>query len=395
MAITEVRIQPAALPGRATHAYGPPMSSPGRATDVAVIGGGPAGAVTALLLARAGRDVVLYEQSRHDSLRLGETLPPSVKPLLCKLCLWERCVALQSMPSCQTADAWRAAEPVDRARFDGMLVDAAEQAGAQVLRSARVGKVRRSETGLQVEADEPVSAATVVDATGQAAQVARALGANRLQFDRLMRLARVFAIGSEPPGDTFIEAAPDGWWHVSPLPGQRRIIALFTDAREVARSRLATVDGWTDALSRTEHVGDLACGVPCGKVRVTTSASHELDPPVGDDWIAVGDSAFAVDPLSSDGVDFALRSASAAADVLQGGDRSAYRRQIADEASAYRRLRAEIYGWEHRFADAAFWRARRMATDQPFANRAATSRAVGIDGAAPSRSTEQDAAALA
>ncbi len=385
------------------------MTAAGRA-DVAIVGGGPAGAVTALLLARAGRDVVLYEQSCYDSLRLGETLPPSVNPLLRKLDLWERFGALQAMPSYQTASAWGAAEPadrsfifsphghgwhVDRARFDAMLVDAAEQAGARVLRGARVVKVSRVDARLHVEADEPVLAATVVDATGRTARIARALGANRVQLDKLVCAARVFAIDSEPRGDTFIEAAPDGWWYASPLPEQRRIIALFTDAHEVVRSRLATVDGWTDALARTEHVGDLACGVPCGKIRVTTSASHELEPPVGHDWIAVGDAAFAVDPLSSGGVDFALRSASAAADVLLGGDRAAYWTQIADEAIEYRRLRAEIYGWEHRFADAAFWSARRLLSGQPFARRAATSRAVGIDGAAPSRSTEQDAAALA
>ncbi|HET6220738.1 MAG TPA: NAD(P)/FAD-dependent oxidoreductase, partial [Dongiaceae bacterium] len=371
------------------------MIAAGRA-DAAVVGGGPAGAVTALLLARAGAAVVLYEQSRHDTLRPGETLPPSVNPVLRRLGLWKRFGALHAMPSYQTASAWDAAEPsdrsfilsphghgwhVDRARFDAMLVDAAEQAGARVLHGAWVGKVSRVDAGLRVEADEPVLAATVVDATGRTARVARALGANRAQLDRLVCAARVFAIGSEPPGDTFIEAAPDGWWYVSPLPDQRRIIALFTDAHEVVRARLATVDGWTNALARSEHVADLACGVPCGRIRVTTSASHELEPPVGRDWIAVGDAAFAVDPLSSGGVAFALRSATAAADVLLGGDRAAYQKQIADEASEYRRLRAEIYGWQHRFADAAFWSARRLSVDQPFASRAATSRAVGIDGA--------------
>lgn len=385
------------------------MSAAGR-VDAVVVGGGPAGAVTALLLARARAAVVLYEQSRHDALRLVETLPPSVNPLLRRLGLWERFGALEATPSYQPESVCGAAElpdrsfissshghgwHVDRARFDAMLVDAAEQAGARVLRGAQVGKVSRIDAGLRVEANEPVLAATVVDATGRTARVARALGANRAQLDRMVCAARVFAIGSEPAGDTYIEAAPDGWWYASPLPEQRRIIALFTDAHEVLRSRLATVDGWTGALARTEHVGDLARGVPCGTIRVTTGTSHELDPAVGDDWIAVGDAAFAVDPLSSGGVAFALRSAEAAADVLLGGDRSAYQKLIADEASEYRRLQAEIYGWEHRFADAAFWSARRLLADQHFASRAATSRAVGIDGAAPSRSTEQDAAALA
>ena len=359
------------------------MTAVGR-VDVAVVGGGPAGAVTALLLARAGRDVALYARVSEGALRPVETVPPSVDPLLHELGLRQRFQELQEMP-----------HHVVRQRFDAMLVDAAQEAGARVLRGAQVGRVGRAETGLRIEGGEPVSARIVVDATGRTARVARALGANRVPLDRLVCAARVFEIGAEPPGDTLVEAAPEGWWYASPLPGQRRVIALFTDADEVARSRLATVGGWTDAVARTEHVGDLACGTPCGRIRITSSASHELDPPVGDDWIAVGDAAFAAEPLSPDGVDFALRSAIAAAEVLMGGDRFAYRRRIAREAAEYRRRRTETYDWEHRFADAAFWSARRKAADHSPASRVATSRAVGIDGAAPSRSTEQDAAALA
>src|SRR5262249_35243692 len=117
--------------------------------DVAVVGGGPAGAVTALLLARAGAAVVMYEQSRYDALRLGETLPPSVNPLLRELGLGERFRALRSELSYQTASAGGAPEPaersfvfsphghgwhVDRARFDHMLAEAAEEAGARVRR---------------------------------------------------------------------------------------------------------------------------------------------------------------------------------------------------------------------------------------------------------------------
>lgn len=341
--------------------------------DVAVVGGGPAGAVTALLLARAGAAVVMYEQSWYDALRLGETLPPSVNPLLRELGLWERFHALRSEPSYQTASAWGAAEPaersfvfsphghgwhVDRARFDHMLAEAAEEAGARVRRGVQVRRVSRTDTILVVEASEPMRVGRVVDATGRVARIARALGATRDQRDRLVCAARAFAVGTPTACDTFIEAAPDGWWYASPLPEGRRMIAFFTDAHHAVRARLATADGWVAALARTDHVSRLAVGRPHDKVHVVTCASHELRPSVGPDWIAVGDAALAVDPLSSGGVAFALRSAAAASHVLLGGDRCAYQDLVATEAREYRQIRTQIYGWEHRFADSDFWRAR-------------------------------------
>ena len=348
------------------------MTTTGRA-DVAVIGGGPAGAVTALLLARAGAAVVLYEQSCYDALRLGETLPPSVNPLLRELDLWDSFRALRSVPSYETASAWGGDERadrsflfspyghgwhVDRARFDHMLVEAAEKEGARVLRGARVRSVSRAGVGLLVDAAEPIRAAAVVDATGRVARIAKALGANRARLDRLVCAARVFATNTDAAGDTFIEAAPNGWWYASPLPQGRRLIAFFTDAHHAVLGRLATVDGWLALLAQTVHVRHLAHGNPNGKVRVVSCASHELRPSADCDWIAVGDAALAVDPLSSSGVAFALRSAGAAIDVLLGGDRSAYQDLIATEAREYRQIRTRIYRWEHRFADSDFWRAR-------------------------------------
>jgi flavin-dependent dehydrogenase len=341
--------------------------------DLAVVGGGPAGAVTALQLARAGAAVVLCEASHYDTLRLGETLPPSVNPLLAKLGLWDRFQALAPMPSYQTASVWGGDElrdrsfifspfghgwHVDRARFDAMLVEAAEAAGVRVLRGTRVRAVRRGDADFEIDADRPLRAARIVDASGRPARVARTLGAERRQLDRLACAARVFAIGGAPAEDTFIEAVEDGWWYVSPLPEGRRMIAFFTDAQEIARRGLARADGWTAALARSERCRGLACGTPDDAIHVAGCASHELAPCAGDDWIAVGDAALAVDPLSSGGVAFALRSAVAAADAVCGGDRSAYVKLVAGEASEYRRVRSEIYGWEQRFADCVFWRAR-------------------------------------
>jgi flavin-dependent dehydrogenase len=227
-----------------------------------------------------------------------------------------------------------------------------------VLRGSRVQIVSRNGTGVLMEAGEPICTGAVVDATGRAARIARSLGAKREQLDRLVCAARVFATGTQPAGDTFIEAEPNGWWYASPLPEGRRLIALFTDAQHAVEARVATVDGWAASLAGTDHVRQLAHGSPHGQVHVVGCASHELRPVAGPDWIAIGDSALAVDPLSSGGVVFALRCAAAAANVLLGGDRSAYQDFVAIAAREYRQIRTQIYGWEYRFADNDFWRSR-------------------------------------
>jgi len=351
-----------------------------RTADVAVLGGGPAGTATALLLARGGARVVLYESSDYGRPRMGETLPPSVNPLLRELGVWDRFAALDSTPSYQTASAWGGGDVaarsflfspygngwhVDRARFDAMLADAAADAGVHVLRGVRVHRIRRSqqdwrsEQGWRIEAEQPAQVAVLVDATGRPARFACRLGARRVRLDRLVCAAQVFTLpAGSPAGDTFIEAVCDGWWYASPLPGGQRLVACFTDAGNAASTGLGTSAGWTTALARTDHMRHLATESETGPIRVVTAASHHLRPCLGPGWLAVGDAALAVDPLSSGGVTFALRSATTAAQAILGGDPEQHTTMIDAAAAEYHRLRTEIYGWETRFASTAFWQGR-------------------------------------
>nr|MCH9721376.1 FAD-dependent monooxygenase [Actinomycetes bacterium] len=64
-------------------------------TTCAIVGGGPAGMVLGLLLARAGIDVTVLEK-HADFLRdfRGDTVHPSTLALLDELGLWERFAAL-------------------------------------------------------------------------------------------------------------------------------------------------------------------------------------------------------------------------------------------------------------------------------------------------------------
>ena len=205
-----------------------------------------------------------------------------------------------------------------------MLADHAAAAGATVMRHAHVLAVARAGDGeLTVTIERPggrdvLPTEQVVDATGRAAKIARSLGAISHQLDHLVAASVVGELADGAiVGDTFVEATRDGWWYVSPLPGRRRIISIFTDSVIARTARLTTPSGWWEALQRTEHVVRLARQmVPTAPPTVVSAASRVLTPAAGAGWVAVGDAALAVDPLSSSGVATALASARLATDVL-------------------------------------------------------------------------------
>lgn len=363
-----------------------------RVLDVAVIGAGPAGAATALQLARAGCDVLLVERSGFEAPRVGETLAPSVQPLLAELGLWDRFSALGPLPSWGTRSIWGDAESqshshlsspwgcgwhIDRRGFDRMLSQAAAAAGAELhpqtwLRDC-APRSEHWDLAFESHAGEMWCgrARVLVDATGRGAHLAQRLGARRLVFDALVGVSTQFSgVREADQGYALVESSAEGWWYSAPAGSDSLMTMLMTDADLCGRADLAQRPVWQRRLGGTVATSArIGAALMCWGPRVFSAASQRLqrDDPFAR-WLAVGDAALAFDPVSGSGVPRALRGARAAAkaiiEVLQGRvdePIAAYEETCDRECLTYLDERESCYAMEPRWMNEPFWQRRRPA----------------------------------
>lgn len=349
------------------------------ALDVLVAGGGPGGAAAAIELARAGRRVLLADATPPEPARLkvGESLPPPASALLRDLGVLDRFGSDGHLRSSGTSSAWGSPrleatdfvfDPngpgwhLDRRRFDRALRSAAAAAGAEVRDGVAVRLAGRDDGGwrLRLGDGEETAARAIVDATGRAASIARALGARRVRRDRLVGIvAAVPAREDDHDARTLIEAVAGGWWYTALVPGRKRVVALMTDS-DLVPPGARTPSGFRALLSRTEHVATFVDGVVIEPQSEPAHGSY-LSPSAGDGWLAVGDAGLAFDPLSSQGIMTALYTGMAGARALgaflDGDDLApaAYAERLAAIAAAYERNLLYAYVSESRWPESHFW----------------------------------------
>ncbi|RZL85272.1 MAG: FAD-binding protein [Rhodococcus sp. (in: high G+C Gram-positive bacteria)] len=359
------------------------MTSPGASDglDVLIVGGGPAGSATALALAHAGAAVAVVTRPHPRGPRIGETVPPAIIRPLTQLGVWDNFTADGHLAAPGTVVCWGdecpyeydyIADPygpswhLDRARFDSMLIRSARRAGAQVHALGPSGtRIEHDGTCWRIPLagrnPDVLSAPFLVDATGRAALIARRHGATRRRIDKLIALARFGAAATTEPR-TLIEAFRDGWWYATVLPNAQAVTVLFTDTDLLPIGRKQHQSFWETALSHTKLVRDVM--PPQTTTPIFTAPAHTaiLSRCHGDTWVAVGDAARTLDPLSGQGLMAACESAVRASDAVLAAHRrtalDAYATQTATQHRTHVSSGSAHYQREHRWPSSTFWQRR-------------------------------------
>jgi flavin-dependent dehydrogenase len=309
--------------------------------DVAIVGGGPAGAAAATLLAGSGHSVAIVERAKFPRPHIGESLPPKVEPLLAILGVADRIKTANFIRMRGTTiaqgkgieshdfhpDGARLGHQVDRASFDRILLDRAREVGAKVFEEASFSGLRKqgerivglSFTHAGVRAD--VDARFVVDASGSAAVIARALGMKRRDAIRTVAISGYWKEAllpqAFPATNTLFEMLPDGWvWSLLRADGQRNV-TLGVDPSTIQASGRSGAEIYLSKVRESRLVGSLLERARLvAKVELFDATWSSAERYAGDGFLLAGDAASTIDPLTSQGVYKALQSGIVGAAVI-------------------------------------------------------------------------------
>ena len=334
------------------------MATGGRAHDVVIVGGGPAGSTAATLLKKykPDLDVLILERERFPRPHIGESQLPAISAILDEMGVWDKIEAAnfpiklgasftwgrdddswdldfypaerfepQERPARYEGQRVYTAFQVERSIYDEILLRHAEEAGATVREETGVREVLREGdriTGLRLDSGEVVEGRHYLDATGNVALIRRAMG---VEIDAPTELRNIaiwdywdnaeWAVKIGVGGTRIqVRSLPYGWIWFIPLGPTRTSIGLVCPSSYYREQGVSAEDLYHRAVREHPKVVELIeNATPSGNVETTKDWSHLADRLAGENWFLVGEAAGFADPILSAGMTLAHTSARDAA----------------------------------------------------------------------------------
>lgn len=330
--------------------------------SVVVVGAGPAGAATAILLALAGHRVVLLDRAHFPRDKVcGEYLSPEGSRILDRLGVLKAVEDTGARPlrgmritapdgtrltgDYPRAGRWRGyrdhALAVPRRAFDAALVERARGLPVTVREGFRVtdllcdGDRVTGVEGIAERGAAParITARLVVGADGRTSVVARRLGLVRPHrwLRRLAFMTLAEGVVHDPErGEIFL--APPGYSIVNPVgsgEADRVNLSLVVPLAEGARHKGDLAGYFDRAVAAFPHLRErLTAARRVAPVHALGPLAYRVAAPRHGGVLLVGDALGFLDPFTGEGIYAALRSAELAAEVadaaLRRGDVSAH-----------------------------------------------------------------------
>lgn len=306
-------------------------------TDVLVVGGGPAGAATAIFLRQRGHHVTLLDEARFPRDKVcGEGISPEAWRLLRAMgadadvrALAPRAVRgmrLHAPDGTVFAGTYASADAgfaVRRSAFDAALLAVARRAGVTVREGLRASALLGQSgvvTGVSAAngtGPERLSARIVVGADGRRSMVARRLGLLR-EHRRLRKFAvRGYWKGVGALHDMGeMHVVPGAYCGIAPLSADEANVTFVLDRDEMQPAGGDLGDFYRATLARWPDIQErLATATLLGPPRAIGPLALEADRVTVPGALLVGDAAGFYDPFTGEGVTLALRSAEIASEV--------------------------------------------------------------------------------
>jgi flavin-dependent dehydrogenase len=359
--------------------------------DVLVVGAGPAGATMANRLADFGYRIALIEKATFPRPHIGLSLTSGIHHWLKMLNIEKQVDQLHCKRALKSTVLWSTNEPLiktfeketagfhlDRGAFDALLVNECRQKGVEIIQPGLLKSLTQRQSG-QWDAtvsfenkEQQLSSTFIVEATGRKSIIKT----KKIAYQP--KLVATFAYWELKPlkkESSFIEAGQDCWFWGAPINDTHFVLCVFSDPSKVKEATSVT-EFYTKVISQSTFSTDILNNGTQGEITVCDATPYYDSNVISEHFIKIGDAAYTMDPISSQGVQKAIKSGVQGAIVVNSILKknkasiaiSYYKNLIAAEVKKNKRWSSDFYNEQSLFRNSPFWESRKKVTQPSISN---------------------------